>query len=83
MARRLAGLFASYARQRPQLLAGWLDGNADGLPEDLAWQPHPWRRLVALMALEPPHVRHAKTVVRLRDSGADLPYRLSLFATRG
>ena len=26
MARRIAGLFASYARQRPQLLADWLDG---------------------------------------------------------
>ena len=28
MARRLAGLFASYARQRPQLLIDWLDGDA-------------------------------------------------------
>ena len=27
VARRLAGLFASYGRQRPQLLAGWLGGN--------------------------------------------------------
>ncbi|PRC47165.1 exodeoxyribonuclease V subunit gamma, partial [Mycobacterium sp. ITM-2017-0098] len=26
VARRLAGLFASYARQRPQLLADWIDG---------------------------------------------------------
>ena len=28
VARRLAGLFASYARQRPQLLVDWLEGNA-------------------------------------------------------
>ena len=31
VARRLAGLFASYARQRPQLLAEWLDGDVVGL----------------------------------------------------
>ena len=48
---RLAGLFASYAVQRPQLLADWLDGRAtDGaggdLDDDLAWQPPLWRALV-------------------------------------
>src|ERR1700759_3741637 len=43
VARRLAGLFASYARQRPQLLVGWLDGNAQGLDVDLQWQPELWR----------------------------------------
>ena len=79
VARRLAGLFASYARQRPQLLADWLDGNAAGLDDDLAWQPELWRRLVAAMGIDPPHVRHAKTLVQLQASGADLPARLSLF----
>ena len=44
VARRLAGLFASYARQRPQLLVDWLDGNLGGLDADLAWQPQLWRR---------------------------------------
>lgn len=78
-ARRLAGLFASYARQRPELLAGWLDGPGDGLADDLAWQPELWRRLVALTAIDPPHVRHAKTVAQLRQSGLDLPGRISLF----
>ena len=47
VARRLAGLFASYARQRPQLLIDWLDGRAGDLNPDLAWQPELWRALVA------------------------------------
>lgn len=79
VARRLAGLFASYARQRPQLLADWLDGNTAGLDDDLAWQPQLWNRVAELMAIDPPDVRHAKTLVRLHESGADLPARLSLF----
>lgn len=79
VARRLAGLFASYARQRPQLLVDWLDGAADDLDTDLRWQPHLWRALVAKMAIDPPHVRHAKTVALHHESGADLPARLSLF----
>lgn len=79
VARRLAGLFASYARQRPQLLMEWLAGEPDGLDADLRWQPHLWRALVATMGIDPPHERHVKTVARLRQSGADLPARLSLF----
>ncbi len=79
VARRLAGLFASYARQRPELLAGWLDGDTDGLDDDLAWQPQLWRRLVAMMGIDPPHVRHATTLVQLREAGCDLPERISLF----
>ncbi|MGO9924601.1 MAG: exodeoxyribonuclease V subunit gamma [Mycobacterium sp.] len=79
VARRLAGLFASYARQRPQLLVDWLDGNAQGLDADLAWQPELWRALVATVSADPPHVRHENTVARLRAGPADLPARLSLF----
>ncbi|MGH3554671.1 MAG: exodeoxyribonuclease V subunit gamma, partial [Mycobacterium sp.] len=79
VARRLAGLFASYARQRPQLLADWLDGNPGGLHADLAWQPELWRTLVATVPADPPHIRHEKTVARLREGPADLPARLSLF----
>ncbi len=50
VARRLAGLFASYAAQRPQLLVDWSAGDAtDGLggplDGDLAWQPPLWRAL--------------------------------------
>lgn len=87
VARRLAGLFASYARQRPQLLADWLDGqvvDAAGLDADLVWQPPLWRALAAARKAEidadPPHIRHRQTVARLHEAPAEgLPARLSLF----
>ncbi|WP_264076860.1 exodeoxyribonuclease V subunit gamma [Mycolicibacterium houstonense] len=74
VARRLAGLFASYARQRPQLLIDW-----EGLPADLAWQEPLWHALLERIDADPPHIRHAKTLARLRESPSDLPERLSLF----
>lgn len=74
VARRLAGLFASYARQRPQLLVDW-----NGLPDDLSWQAPLWQALTERIDADPPHLRHAKTVARLIDSPSDLPERLSLF----
>lgn len=74
VARRLAGLFASYARQRPQLLLDW-----DGLPEDLAWQAPLWQALLERVDTEPPHERNVKTLARLTESPSDLPERLSLF----
>ena len=79
VARRIAGLFASYARQRPHLLIDWLDGGSGGLPSDVDWQPPLWRALAKLVPADPPHIRHQKTVARLRDSAVDLPQRLSLF----
>lgn len=74
VARRLAGLFASYARQRPQLLVDW-----DGLPDDLSWQAPLWQALTERIDAEPPHIRHAKALARLTESPNDLPERLSLF----
>ncbi len=86
VARRLAGLFAGYAVQRPALVADWREGrDTDGagnpVAEDLAWQPQLWRRLVTRVAAVPPDVRHADTLARLRrgGDGLDLPPRLSLF----
>ncbi|MGV0852642.1 exodeoxyribonuclease V subunit gamma [Mycolicibacterium phlei] len=79
VARRLAGLFASYARQRPQLLVDWEEGADRGVPTDLSWQPHLWRALIERIDADTPHIRHTKTVARLRESPADLPERLSLF----
>ena len=79
VARRLAGLFASYARQRPQLLIGWLDDDVGALDDDLRWQPPLWRALAGRVDADPPHIRHAKTLARLHESGVDLPERLSLF----
>ncbi len=79
VARRLAGLFASYAVQRPQLQVDWLAGADDGLPDDLAWQPPLWRALVEAVDAPPPHERHRAAVARLREAPVDLPSRLSLF----
>lgn len=86
VARRLAGLFASYAVQRPQLVRDWragrdLDGGGAPLEVDLLWQAELWRRLVDRVGEPAPDVRHDETVARLRAGGAglDLPPRLSLF----
>ncbi len=84
VARRLAGLFASYAAQRPQLLADWsagahTDGAGAALDADLDWQPQLWRALCAQMDADPPYLRHRKTVERLRARAQSLPPRLSLF----
>jgi exodeoxyribonuclease V gamma subunit len=79
VARRLAGLFAWYAKQRPQMLVDWLNGDAGDLDDDLRWQPHLWRALVDKVDADPPHVRHETTLARLRATMSDLPERISLF----
>ncbi len=86
VARRLAGLFASYAVQRPSLLADWeqgrsTDGAGEQLPEDLAWQPELWRRIVQAVGEPSPVQRNAAAASLLRqDPGSvDLPPRFSLF----
>ena len=90
VARRLARLFASYAVQRPRLLADWEagvtlrsegDGAGGELDPDLLWQPELWRRLVAAVGAPSPVVRHARVLEALRagPQAADLPARLSLF----
>ncbi len=84
VARRLAGLFASYAAQRPQLLVDWSagrasDGLGDELDADLAWQPPLWRALTATVGAPVPADRHAATLARLREGPSDLPPRVSLF----
>ena len=85
-ARRLAGLFASYAGQRPSLVTDWSEGrDTDGaggpLAADLAWQPELWRRLVERVDAPSPIERHRHTVETLREDpeAFDLPTRLSLF----
>ena len=90
VARRLAGLLASYAAQRPDLLAAWSRGDdVDGvpceggaeraLPDDLAWQPPLWRALAARVQAPTPAERHAATLAGLRAGPArHLPHRVSL-----
>jgi exodeoxyribonuclease V gamma subunit len=86
VSRRLAALFASYAVQRPALLADWEsggtgDGGGGPLPPDLAWQPELWRRVVAEVGQPSPVLRHRTVVEQLRAGrlALDLPARLSLF----
>ncbi|HET8598798.1 MAG TPA: exodeoxyribonuclease V subunit gamma [Segeticoccus sp.] len=89
VARRLAGLFSSYAVQRPAMVADWRGGGSgDGLggtvDDDLAWQPELWRRVLDLVDDVPPDLRQARVVDRLEQGGPeaddlDLPGRLSLF----
>ncbi|RYB94255.1 exodeoxyribonuclease V subunit gamma [Nocardioides oleivorans] len=86
VARRLAGLFSSYATQRPQLVRDWragddTDGDGHPLDADLRWQADLWRRLVERVGSPAPDVRHASTLERLAagGDGLDLPGRLSLF----
>ncbi len=86
VAQRLARLFASYAAQRPGLLADWsegrdTDGHGAAIDPDLAWQPHLWRGVCARVGTATPAERQAETVRRLTEEPAtfDLPERLSLF----
>lgn len=86
VARHLAGLYSSYARQRPRLITDWsegrpTDGLGEALPEDLHWQAELWPRILARVDAAPPDVRWRDTVARLADGGdgLDLPSRLSLF----
>ncbi|KHL17819.1 DNA helicase/exodeoxyribonuclease V gamma subunit [Mumia flava] len=91
VARRIAGLFASYARERPSLLADWEAGvhsDAAGgtLPDDFLWQPILWRRTVDLVRAqhdlaESVIERHQRVADELSSGSRDLdlPPRLSFF----
>jgi exodeoxyribonuclease V gamma subunit len=86
VARRVTGLFAGYAENRPDMLADWTAGrDTDGwggpVPPDLAWQPELWRRLRERIDTEDPVRALDAVLARLAaEPGAvDLPERLSLF----
>ncbi len=71
VARRLAGLFSSYAQQRPSVVADWrAGGSSDGaghaLEEDLAWQAHLWRRVLELVDAPAPDLRLTQVVAALQ-----------------
>ena len=79
VARRLAGLFASYARQRPQLLVDW----ESDITGDIAPTFNGSRLSGARWSTEstPTHPTSGtpKPLARLQESTTDLPERLSLF----
>lgn len=78
-ATRIARLFASYMRHRPELVEAWLTG-ADGVPSDLAWQPQLFRRLRADVAVPSPVERISIACATLTAGGeVALPSRISLF----
>ncbi|HET7477467.1 MAG TPA: exodeoxyribonuclease V subunit gamma [Dermatophilaceae bacterium] len=85
VARRIAGLFAAYAVQRPQLVDDWSAGRDDNgaggsLDDDLAWQPGLWRRVAERVGAPTPPERHRDTLARIRAGDRlALPDRLSLF----
>ena len=91
VARRIAGLFVAYHRDRPQMLGEWesgssTDGYGSSLADDLMWQPPLWRRVVELTLDahgldESVTGRHQRVVAGLRDGSLplELPERLSFF----
>jgi len=85
-AQHLAGLYSSYAQQRPAMLRDWVAGDdTDGagaqLADDLRWQAELWRRLRTAIGTPGPAERHNDACAALRADPtlADLPARLSLF----
>ena len=92
-ARRLAGLFARYAADRPAMLSAWAEGadlgpDGSALPPDRGWQPELWRRLRDRIGGPDPVERLQRSLDDLRRDGPPaapdgLPERLSVFgATR-
>jgi exodeoxyribonuclease V gamma subunit len=83
LARRLADLLVDYARQRPEVVLAWsaLSPETGDTPDDLAWQPELWRRLVDRVPATDPARRVEEAVAALRADPAsvDLPPRLSVF----
>jgi exodeoxyribonuclease V gamma subunit len=86
VAQKLAGLFSSYAAERPTMLLGWrddsdTDGHGTPLDPDHAWQAELWRRLRRHLDSESPAERLRPACERLREDPdvVDLPQRLSLF----
>ncbi|RIJ79108.1 exodeoxyribonuclease V subunit gamma [Nakamurella silvestris] len=89
VARRLAGLFSSYAEYRPELLRAWAAGmDTDGcegraLPTDLRWQAELWRHVGAVIPGPDPAARLSAAAERARTEPGSLalPERISIFGS--
>jgi len=81
VARRVAGLFGSYAANRPDLVRSWAQGDDADVPPDLLWQPVLWRRLRDAVGEQSPAelLDEACHALRERPQAAVLPERLSLY----
>ncbi|MGM7421288.1 exodeoxyribonuclease V subunit gamma [Cellulosimicrobium sp. CpK407] len=85
LARRLADLLVDYARQRPEVVLAWSAASpvaeSGDTPDDLAWQPELWRRLVDRVPATDParRVEDAVAALRADPAAVDLPPRLSVF----
>jgi exodeoxyribonuclease V gamma subunit len=86
VAQKLAGLFASYASQRPEMVRAWAAGDdiagaSVPLPADLRWQAELWRRVRSAIGTSSPaeRIESAADRVRVEPTLVDLPARLSVF----
>ncbi|WP_369824586.1 exodeoxyribonuclease V subunit gamma [Cellulosimicrobium sp. CUA-896] len=88
LARRLAGLLVDYARQRPEVVRAWsqpargtVGGSAHAAPDDLAWQPELWRRLLDRVPAPDParRVEDAVAALLADPTAVELPPRLSVY----
>ncbi|HLR56952.1 MAG TPA: exodeoxyribonuclease V subunit gamma [Beutenbergiaceae bacterium] len=72
VARRVAERFATYASERPDLLRGWLTGEAPAAahpPEDLAWQQTLFQALASRLGTVPIPLRAAEALEGARQAG--------------
>lgn len=86
VAQKLAGLFSTYAVQRPAMLREWAaardsDGFGRDLDDDLRWQAELWRRVRAAIGADSPPERITSACERLigEPGLVKLPDRLSVF----
>ncbi len=81
VAQKLAGLFTSYAAQRPDMVREWIADQDGDLEGDLRWQPELFRRLRSHLGTPSPAERLGDACAALRATPAlaDLPQRISLF----
>ncbi len=84
-AQKIARLFSSYARYRPQMVRSWADGDdvgPDGTPisDIAAWQPRLWRLLRDRIGVPPMFTTLPDALATIRSgTGIDLPERLSVY----
>lgn len=86
VARRLAGLFDSYASYRPKMLQAWAiglnhDGHGLALASDLQWQPELWRRVRARIPAPDPATALTEWTRQFVDraTAVPVPDRVSYF----